>query len=187
MQEEAKPSTAASTHGSAVTKRATDSPEQRDSNILALISGDLLTGLSVFQIDTSHQQTLLQVAAATAREAGAARGIRGSAIFRGTGGGDVAIFTQWMNRRDYDQARQTLLTPPEQDLYRIAVVDHTSGQDASRIAREDGLFHFINVFSLAPGSCAGFVDYFQHLFPSHAGSQDMCPQICWSVWMPTTQ
>jgi hypothetical protein len=124
------------------TKRAADSPEERDNSRLTLVPGDLLTGLSVFQIDQHHQQTLVHGAVTATREAGSEQSTRSSAIFRGTAGGDVAVFTQWLNRRAYDQAPQTLLKPPEQDLYRIALVDHITGQGTSHLAIEDGLFHF---------------------------------------------
>ncbi len=162
MQDETKPGTESRKHASSVTKRATDLPEERDRNTLTLTPGDLLTGLSVFQIDQPHQQTLAQLAVATVREVGSEEGIRSSVIFRGTGGSDVAIFTQWMNREAYDQAPQTLMKPLEQDLYQIAIVDHITGQGASHLAIEDGLFHFINVFTLAPGKRDDLIDFFEH-------------------------
>lgn len=162
MRDETKPDTEGRKDASSVTKRAADSPEVRDSNRLTLTPGDLLTGLSVFQIDQPHQHTLADLAVVTAREAGSEEGIRSSAIFRGTGGGDVAVFTQWLNRRTYDQAPQTLLKPPKQDLYQIAIVDHITGQNASHLAIEDGLFHFINVFTLAPGKRDDLIDFFEH-------------------------
>ena len=165
MQDDMKSDTESHKSASSVTKHATGSPEERNSNALTLVPGDLLTGLSVFQIDQPHQQILAHLAVVAAREAGSEKGIYSSAIFRGTGGGDLAIFTQWMNRRAYDQAPQTLLKPPEQDLYQITVVDHITGQGASHLAIEDGLFHFINVFRLAPGRRDDFVDHFQRIIP----------------------
>jgi heme-degrading monooxygenase HmoA len=162
MRDETKPGPESHKHASSVTKRATDLPEERDNNTLTLTPGNLLTGLSVFQIDQPHQQTLIHGAMASAREVGSEEGIQSSAIFRGTGGSDVAIFTQWMNRRAYDQAPQMLLKPPEQDLYQIVIVDHITGQGASHLAIEEGLFHFINVFPLAPGKRDDVIDFFEH-------------------------
>src|SRR5947209_19219456 len=141
------------------------SESKSNGNVLTLVPGNLLTGLSVFQIDQPHQQILADLAVAAAREGGETRGMCSSAIFRGTGGGNLAIFTQWRNREAYEQAPQTLLKPPEQDLYQITLVDHIRGQGASRLALEDGLFHFINVFRVASGRRDDFVDYFQRIIP----------------------
>jgi quinol monooxygenase YgiN len=68
-----------------------------------------------------------------------------------------------MDQSAYDLAEPTLLKPPEQDLYQIALVDHITGQQASRLAMEDGLFHFINVFRLTPSKRDDFLHYFQRL------------------------
>ena len=136
---------------------------ERTSHALTLAPGERLWGLSVFQIDQPHQHTLVQLAEATARQASAEPGMHGCAIFRAIGKGDVAVVTQWLNQSAYDQAEPTLLKPPEQDLYQIALVDHITGQRASRLAMEDGLFHFINVFRLLPSKRDDFVHYFQRL------------------------
>lgn len=165
MGDEMKSNTESHKNAFSATKRATGSSEKRNNNALTLVPSDLLTGLSVFQIDQPHQQTLANLAVATAREAGSERGISSSAIFRGTSGGDVAVFTQWLNRQAYDQAPQMLLKPPEQDLYQITLVDHITGQGASRIAIEDGLFHFINVFNVVPGKRDDLIDFFEHTIP----------------------
>jgi heme-degrading monooxygenase HmoA len=162
MQDETKPDTESRKQASSVTKQARDLLEERGNSTLTLTPGDRLSGLSVFQIDQPHQQTLAHGAIATAREGGSEEGIRSSVIFRGTGGSDVAIFTQWMNRGAYDQAPQTLMKPLEQDLYQIVLVDHITGQGASHLAIEDGLFHFINVFTLAPGKRDDLIDFFEH-------------------------
>ena len=126
---------------------------------LTLTPGEGLVGLSVFQIDHPHQSTLTTLATLATKDIRLESGICGSAIFRGTAGRDLAIFTQWMDQRAYDQATQTLLKPPEQDLYQIAIVDHMSGQGTSQLALEDGFFHFINVFPLRPGKRAAFIDF----------------------------
>jgi hypothetical protein len=160
--QETKSGTESRKHASSVTKHATDLPKERGNNMLTLTPGDLLTGLSIFQIDQPHQQTLAHLAVVTARDGGSEEGIRSSVIFRGIGGNDVAIFTQWMNRGAYDQAPQTLMKPLEQDLYQIALVDHITGQGTSHLAIEDGLFHFINVFPLAPGKRDDLIDFFEH-------------------------
>ncbi len=168
MQDETKPGTESRKHASSVIQRATDLPEERDRNTLTLTPSNMLTGLSVFQIDQPHQQTLAYGALATAREAGEAgeagskEGLRSNAIFRGTGGRDVAIFTQWMSREAYEQAPQTLMKPPEPDLYQLALVDHITVQGASHLTIEDELFHFINVFALAPGKRDDLIDFFKH-------------------------
>jgi len=162
MQDETKPGTQGHKHASSVTKRTTDLPEERDRNTLTLTPGNLLTGLSIFQIDQPHQQTLAYGALATAREERPEEGRRSSAVFRGTGGRDVALFTQWMSLQAYEQAPQTLMKPPKPDLYQIALVDHISGQGASHLAIEEGLFHFINVFSLVPGKRDDLIDFFEH-------------------------
>jgi heme-degrading monooxygenase HmoA len=146
-----------------MTQRVTDEPVERKSHALTLAPGYLLTGLSVFQIDRPHQHTLVQLAEATAGQSSADTGIQGSAIFRAIGKGDVAVFTQWLNQSAYDQAEPTLLKPPKQDLYQVALVDHTTSQRASRLALEDGLFHFINVFRLTPSKREDFVQYFGRL------------------------
>lgn len=152
-------------HGdaSSMTQHVTGEPMERKSHALTLAPGDLLTGLSVFQIDQPHQHTLVQLAGATVRQARADTGIQGSAIFRAIGKGDVAVFTQWLNQSAYDQAEPTLLKPPEQDLYQIALVDHITGQRTSHIAMDDGLFHFINVFRLTSSKRDDFIHYFRHL------------------------
>jgi len=137
--------------------------EKSEGHALTLAPGDVLTGLSVYQVDQPHQATLVQTAEATARHARTDAGMQGCAIFRAIGKGDVAVFTQWLNQRSYDQAEPTLLKPPKQDLYRIVLVDHITGQKASRLALEDGLFHFINVFRLTPCKRDDFVHYFQRL------------------------
>jgi quinol monooxygenase YgiN len=150
---------------SSMTQRVRSEPVESKSHVLTLVPGDLLMGLSVFQIDQPHQDTLVQLAGATARQRGAVAGIQGSAIFRAIGKGDVAVLTQWLSQSAYDQAEPTLLKPPKPDLYRVVLVYHITGQAASRIAMEDGLFHFINVFRLTPGKREDFVQYFQHLIP----------------------
>ena len=137
--------------------------EKSERHALTLAPGNVLTGLSVFQVDQPHQATLVQTAEATARLARMDAGMQGSAIFRAIGKGDVAVFTQWLNQSSYDQTEPTLLKPPKQDLYQIVLVDHITGQKASRLALEDGLFHFINVFRLTPSKRDDFVHYFQRL------------------------
>lgn len=137
--------------------------EKSERHALTLAPGNRLTGLSVYQIDQPHQATLVQTAQATTRHAKTDAGMHGCAIFRAIGKGDVAVLTQWMDQSAYDQAEPTLLKPPEQDLYQIALVDHITGQKASRIAMEDGLFHFINVFRLTPSKRDDFMHSFQHL------------------------
>ncbi|MDQ6659885.1 MAG: antibiotic biosynthesis monooxygenase [Chloroflexota bacterium] len=139
--------------------------EERKSHTLTLTPGDQLMGLSVFQIDQPHQQTLVQVAAATSREVGPQDGIQGSAIFSGMNKGDVAVLTQWVERSLYDQAPQTLLKPIEGDLYRLALQHHITGQTTSCFTPDDGFFHFINVFRLASGRSKDFLDYFQRAIP----------------------
>ena len=137
--------------------------EKSERHALTLAPGNVLMGLSVFQVDQPHQTTLVQTAEVTARHARTDAGMQGSAIFRAIGKGDVAVFTQWLNQSSYDQTEPTLLKPPKQDLYQIVLVDHITGQKASRLALEDGLFHFINVFRLTPGKRDDFVHYFQRL------------------------
>jgi heme-degrading monooxygenase HmoA len=138
-------------------------PSTSERDVLILAPGNGLTGLSVFQVDQPHQATLVQTAEATARHAGANAGIQGCAIFRAIGKGDVAVFTQWLNQSSYDQAEPTLLKPPKQDVYHVVLVDHVTGQRASRLELSDGLFHFINVFRLTPSKRDEFLHYFQHL------------------------
>lgn len=142
-----------------------DAREERKSHALTLTPGDLLMGLSVFQIDQPHQKIIVQIAEATSREGGPEEGMRGCAIFRSLDTGDVAVLTQWVDRSAYEQAPQTLLKPIEEDLYQVALLHHVTGQTTSRLAPDDGFFHFINVFHLAPGRCKDFVDYFQRALP----------------------
>lgn len=137
--------------------------EKSERDALPLAPGNGLTGLSVFQVDQPHQATLVHTAEATARHARTDADMRGSAIFRAIGKGDVAVLTQWLNQLSYDQAEPTLLKPPKQDLYQIVLVDHITDQKASRLALSDGLFHFINVFRLTPSKRDDFVHYFEHL------------------------
>lgn len=165
MPDETKPGSEGRKYAPSMAKCETDELVEKDRNALTLAPGDLLTGLSVFQIDQPHQQTLAHLAIAQAREIGSDPGLRSSAIFRATSGSDVAVFTQWTDRSTYDQAAQTLLKPSEQELYQIVVVDHITGQGTSQLAIEDGLFHFINVFHLAQGRRADFVDYFKRIIP----------------------
>ncbi len=131
--------------------------EKNERHALALAPSSVLTGLSVFQVDQPHQTSLVQTAEATARHARTDAGMQGGAIFRAIGKGDVAVFTQWLDQSSYDQTEPTLLKPPKQDLYQIILVDHITGQKASRLALEDGLFHFINVFRLTPSKRDDFV------------------------------
>jgi heme-degrading monooxygenase HmoA len=138
-------------------------PSTSERDVLTLAPGNGLTGLSVYQVDQPHQTTLVQTAEATARHARTDAGMQGCAIFRAIGNGDVAVFTQWLNQSSYDQTEPTLLKPPKQDLYQIVLVEHITGQKASRLALEDGLFHFINVFRLTPSKRDDFVHYFQRL------------------------
>ena len=138
-------------------------PSTSERDVLTLAPGNGLKGLSVYQVDQPHQTTLVQTAEATARHARTDAGMQGCAIFRAIGKGDVAVFTQWLNQSSYDQTEPTLLKPPKQDLYQIVLVDHITGQKASRLALEDGLFHFINVFRLTPSKRDDFVHYFQRL------------------------
>jgi heme-degrading monooxygenase HmoA len=137
--------------------------ETSERHPITLAPGNGLTGLSVFQVDPPHQATLVQTAEATARHARTDAGMQGCAIFRAIGKGDVAVFTQWLDQRSYEQTEPTLLKPPNQDLYQIVLVDHVTGHPASRLALEDGLFHFINVFRLTPSKHDDFVHYFEHL------------------------
>ena len=163
MQDETTSKSERYKDASPMTKRVTGGSVERKSRALTLAPGERLSGLSVFEIDQPHQHTLVQLAEATARQARADAGIHGCAVLRAIGTGDVAVFTQWLNQSAYDQAEPTLLKPPEQDLYQIALVDHITGQRASRLAMEDGLFHFINVFRLMPSKRDDFVHYFQRL------------------------
>ncbi len=137
--------------------------EKSERHALTLAPGNVLTGLSVYQIDQPHQTTLVQTAEATAKLARTDAGMQGCAIFRAIDKGDVAVFTQWLNQSSYEQTEPTLLKPPRQDLYQIVLVDHITGQKASRLAMEDGLFHFINVFRLTPSKRDDFVHYFEGL------------------------
>lgn len=89
--------------------------------------------------------------------------MQGCAIFRAIDKGDVAVLTQWPNQSSYEQTEPTLLKPPQQDVYQIVLVEHITGQKASRLALSDGLFHFINVFRLTPSKRDDFVHYFEHL------------------------
>lgn len=139
--------------------------KERKSCTLTLTPGDQLMGLSVYQIDQPHQQTLVQLAAATSSRVDPEGGIQGSAIFSGMNKGDVAVLTHWANRSLYDQAAQTLLKPIEGDLYRLALQHHVKGQTTTHLIPDDGFFHFINVFHLAPGRSKDFIDYFQHAIP----------------------
>lgn len=139
--------------------------EERNSHALTLTPGDQLTGLSVFQIDQPHQHILVRLAATTSREVGRKEGLLGSAIFSGMKKGDVAILTQWVDRSAYERAPQTLLKPIEGDLYRLALQHHFTGQTTSRLTLDEGFFHFINVFRLAPGRSKDFLDYFQRAIP----------------------
>jgi hypothetical protein len=132
---------------------------------LTLMPGEGFVGLSVFQIDHPHQSSLTNLATLATKDLRVERGVTGSAIFRGTAGREVAIFTQWMGMPAYEQAPPTLLKPPEQDLYQIAIVDHMSGQGTSQLALEDGFFHFINVFPLRPGKRAAFIDFVARTLP----------------------
>jgi hypothetical protein len=137
--------------------------EKSERHTLTLAPGNGLTGLSVYQVDQPHQTTLVQTAEATARHARTDASMQSCAIFRAIGKGDVAVFTQWLNQSSYDQTEPTLLKPPKQDLYQIVLVDHITGQKASRLALSDGLFHFINVFRLTPSKRDDFVHYFERL------------------------
>ncbi len=137
--------------------------EKSEGDALPLAPGDVLTGLSVYQVDQPHQATLVQTAEATARHARTDAGMPGCAIFRAIDKGDVAVFTQWLNQSSYEQTEPTLLKPPLQDLYQIVLVEHITGQKASRLALSDGLFHFINIFRLTPSKRNDFVHYFEHL------------------------
>jgi len=138
-------------------------PSTSERDVLTLAPGNGLTGLSVYQVDQPHQTTLVQTAEATARHARTDASLQGCAIFRAIGKGDVAVFTQWLNQSSYDQAEPTLLKPPKQDMYQVVLVDHITGQKASRLAFSDGLFHFINVFRLTPSKRNDFVHYFERL------------------------
>jgi Antibiotic biosynthesis monooxygenase len=142
-----------------------DAREERKSHALTLTPGDQLTGLSVFQIDQPHQQTLVQLAETTAMEVGPEDGIRGCAIFSGMNKGDVAVLTQWVDRSAYEQAPQTLLKPIEGDLYRVTLQHHVTGQTTSHLTPDNGFFHFINVFRIALGRSKDFLDYFQRAIP----------------------
>ncbi len=139
--------------------------EMSERHALTLTPRHELMGLSVYQIDKEHQTPLIQTAETTVRHAKTDTGMQGCAIFRAIGKGDVAVLTQWLDQRSYEQTEQTLLKPPKPDLYQIAWVDHITGQKASRSAMEDGLFHFINVFRLTPSKRDDFVHYFQRLNP----------------------
>src|SRR5437588_59890 len=93
--------------------------EKSERYALTLAPGNVLAGLSVFQVDQPHQTTLVQTAEVTARHARTDAGMQGSAIFRAIGKGDVAVFTQWLNQSSYDQTEPTLLKPPKQDFQAI--------------------------------------------------------------------
>ena len=139
--------------------------EMSERHALTLTPGEGLVGLSVFQIDHPHQSTLTHLATLATKDIRGESGVTGSAIFCGTAGRDLAIFTQWMGKPTYDQAPQTLLKPPEPDLYQIALVDHITGHSTSQLALEEGFFHFINVFSLRPGKRAAFLDFIARTLP----------------------
>ncbi|MGH3854704.1 MAG: antibiotic biosynthesis monooxygenase family protein [Pseudonocardiaceae bacterium] len=124
-----------------------------------------MIGLGIFQIDQPHQHTLVQIAETTAQNVGQADHIRGCAIFRSIDTGDVAVLTQWGDPSAHDQVPPTLLKPIEQDLYHLALLHHAAGRTTSRLSADDGLFHFINVFRLAPGRSKDFIDYFQDSIP----------------------
>lgn len=56
--------------------------KKSESHVLTLAPGNVLTGLSVFQVDQPHQTTFVQTAEATARHAMKDAGMQGCAIFR---------------------------------------------------------------------------------------------------------
>lgn len=50
--------------------------------------------------------------------------------------------------------------------WRTEIVDHRDGSAYSVVNREDGLFHFINVFHIAPGRREQMIEYFAHTIPA---------------------
>jgi hypothetical protein len=127
--------------------------EMSERHALTLMPGEGLVGLSVFQIDQPHQYTLTNLATLATKDIRLESGICGSAIFRGTAGRDLAIFTQWMDQRAYDQAPQTLL----------------SKRGSSTLSMS---------FPSGPGNVRLSSISLHALFPSCVRSRDISPPIC---------
>jgi hypothetical protein len=114
--------------------------------------------IDVFQVTQPHQQAGL-IAAMVDRVHRDLRDnlINSGAVLRGHGGKDVATI-----------AATTTPTAPaggRPDLYTVEIVDRLSGERYSPIEQGSPLFHFVNVFQIAPGRRDAMVDYFAHTIP----------------------
>lgn len=79
-------------------------------------------------------------------------------VFTGTKGRNVALLGQLGAREDLaaDSARR----------FTLEVVDHIAGAETMLIDPASPMFHFINVFQVAPGRRDQMVDYFVHTIPA---------------------
>jgi hypothetical protein len=114
--------------------------------------------IDVFQVARPHQQPALVAAMADRVRRDLGDGlINSGAVLRGHGGKDVATVAV--------TTTPALSAGRRPDLYTVEIVDRLSGEKQSIIEQGSPLFHFVNVFQIAPGRRDAMVDYFAHTIP----------------------
>ncbi|MEV6639435.1 hypothetical protein [Amycolatopsis sp. NPDC051371] len=79
-------------------------------------------------------------------------------IFEGTKARNTAVLAALTN--------SAALSNDVERTYRTEIVDHIDDRDTSTVDDAEGLFHFINVFSVAPGRSEHMIEYFTHTIPA---------------------
>lgn len=119
--------------------------------------------LHVFQVAARQQQPSLLADAVRGMERDwVSRGIRGGAVLRGLGGKDVASIAVLSTPVPSEPGDQTA---PPPDLHTVEIVDRLTGERTSLIEENSRLFHFMNVFQVAPGKRDAMIKYFAHTIP----------------------
>ncbi len=110
--------------------------------------------------DALVQRYVRSVSRATER-----RFVTAAAVLRGTGGRDVAVLTRLDPSTAASRPRPGHPVASGSSLHTVEIVDHITDRDFSVIEEGSDLFHFVNVFSVAPGKRDQMVEYFAHTIP----------------------
>lgn len=119
--------------------------------------------LHVFQLAARRQQPALLASTISTMETDwHSQRIRGGAVLRGLGGKDVASIAV-LSAPTASAGTDGHEPPP--DLYTVEIVDRLTGEKSSVIQENSPLFHFVNVFRVAPGKRDAMIRYLAHTIP----------------------
>ncbi len=127
---------------------------------LSQSQGGLVT-VEVRQSRRHHQDALVERSLQALRGATERGLVTAAAVLRGSRGKDVAVLT----RPATPEPGAGPAVIPDNTLHTVETVDHITGRGFSVIERDSELFHFVNVFKVAPGKRNRMIEYFGHTIP----------------------